>query len=150
LLLPIAPLRVQLSFFPFSFKQMVNNKSIHHMKKQLNIRINPQLKMLCELLDTTPQQVLQDFADNLSLDYRHTNGSDERSMAVEYFMRVGYGMYRFSYEEIEHLFDELNTIRYNFYSYGNSREQEYIRERNRQYQKLFRQWAAEKAKRKGH
>lgn len=116
------------------------------MKKQMKIRINKQLEMLCETLDTTPEQVLQDFADNLSLDYRYTSGSDERRMAVEYFMRVGYGMHLFSFDEVESMFDELNTIRYSFYNYGNPKEQEYIKAQNRQYKELLKQWKALKAK----
>lgn len=116
------------------------------MKKQMKIRINKQLEMLCETLETTPEQVLQNFADNLSLDYRYTSGSDERRMAVEYFMRCGYGTHLFEYDEIERMFDELNTIRYSFYNYGNSKEKEYIKERNKQYKGLLKQWKALKAK----
>lgn len=116
------------------------------MKKQMNIRINKQLELLCELLETTPEQVLQDFADNLSLDHHHTHGSDERRMAVEYFMRVGYGMHLFSFEEVEGMFDELDTIRYSFYNYGNEKEQQFIRERNKQYKKLFAAWKEQKEK----
>lgn len=112
----------------------------------MKIRINKQLEMLCETLETTPEQVLQDFADNLSLDYRYTSGSDERRMAVEYFMRVGYGMHLFEFDEVETMFDELNTIRYSFYNYGNDKEKEYIKEQNKQYKGLLKQWEALKAK----
>lgn len=115
-------------------------------KQQLNIRINKQLQMLCDTLDITPEQVLQDFADNLSLDYQYTSGSDERRMAVEYFMRVGYGMHLFEFDEVERMFDELNTIRYSFYNYGNPRKKEYIQERNRQYKALSKQCNVLKAK----
>ena len=116
------------------------------MKKQLTIRINKQLEMICQTLETTPEQVLQAFADNLSLDHRHTSGSDERRMAVEYFLRVGYGTHLFEADEIETMFDELNTVRYSFYDYGNSRESEYLKERDKQYKRLFRQWEALKEK----
>lgn len=116
------------------------------MKKSMKIRVNKQLAALCEILDTTPEKVLQDFADNLSLDYRYTNGSDERRMAVEYFMRVGYGMHLFSFDEVESMFDELNAIRYSFYSYGNPRIQEYLKERDKQYKQLFKQLQELKAK----
>lgn len=126
-------------------KQTSNQKQ-NDMKKTIEIRINKQLEMLCELLDTTPEEVLQNFADNLSLDYRHTSGSDERMMAVTYFMRVGYGMHLFDFDEVESMFDELNTIRYSFYDYGNDRKQEYIRERDRQYKAWFKEWKALKKK----
>lgn len=116
------------------------------MKTQLNIRINKQLEMLCQTLEITPEEVLQTFADNLSLDHRYTSGSDERRMAVEYFMRVGYGTHLFEAEEIESMFDELNTVRYNFYSYGNANEAGYLKERDKQYERLLKQWKALKAK----
>jgi hypothetical protein len=106
----------------------------------MKIRINKQLQMLCEILGTTPQQVLQDFADNLSLDYQYTSGSDERMMAVQYFMRCGYGMHLFDYEEVEQMFDALNDIRYSFYNYGNPREEEYVNERNKRYREFYKQW----------
>ncbi len=121
-------------------------------KKQMNIRINKQLQMICETLDTTPEQVLQDFADNLSLDYRYTSGSDERRMAVEYFMRCGYGTHLFEIDEIETMFDRLNTIRFAFYNYGNPSVKKYIQERNRQYRELKQEWnkrKKEKQKKKG-
>ena len=118
------------------------------MKKTIKIRINKQLEMLCELLDTTPEQVLQDFADNLSLDHRHTSGSDERRMAVEYFMRIGYGMHLFDFDQIENMFNELNTIRCDFYNYGNDWEKEYIKQRDKQYRALFKEWKALKEKKK--
>ena len=116
------------------------------MKKQLTIRINKQLEMIFQTLETTPEEVLQTFADNLSLDHRHTSGSQERTMAVEYFMRVGYGTHLFEFDEIERMFDELNTVRYSFYDYGNANEAEYLKERNRQYKRLLKQWGALKEK----
>ena len=112
----------------------------------MKIRINKQLEMLCEILSTTPQQVLQHFADNLSLDYRYTNGSDERMMAVQYFIRCGYGMHLFDIEEIEQMFEALDIIRYRFYQYGNPREKEYIKERNKCYKEFLEQWKALKEK----
>lgn len=108
----------------------------------MKIRINKQLKMLCEILDTTPQLVLQDFADNLSLDHEHTSGSDERMMAVSYFMRCGYGTHVLDYEEVEQMFDELNAIRSSFYNYGNPRIEEYNEYRNKRYQEFYEEWKA--------
>lgn len=67
------------------------------MKQTIELNIPQQLQMLCELLETTPQKVLQSFIDDVSLE-AGSNGSDERRMAVEYFMRVGYGMHRYDFE----------------------------------------------------
>lgn len=112
----------------------------------MKIRINKQLQMICEILGTTPEKVLQEFADNLSLDYHYTSGSDERAMAVEYFMRVGYGMYLFEFDEVQRMFDELNTIRYSFYNYGNDREKEFKKVLTKEYRAFYRRWKALKVK----
>ncbi len=112
----------------------------------MKIRINKQLAMLCEILDTTPQQVLQDFADNLSLDYQYTTGSDERRMAVEYFMRCGYGMHLFDFEHVEHMFDELNAIRSSYYHYGSKRDMLYLQDRDERYKTFLERWKILKAR----
>jgi hypothetical protein len=114
------------------------------MKKTITIRINVQLQKLCDLLETTPEQVLQTFANDLSMDYQYTSGIDERRMAVEYFIRVGYGMRLFSVEELERVFDELNAIRPEFCHYGNSNKASYMRYRYQAYKKLFERWQARK------
>jgi hypothetical protein len=80
------------------------------MKQTIELQIPKQLELICELLDTTPQQVLQGFLNDVSLSWA-SNGSDERSMAVQYLLRVGYGMHRYDYEEIEMMFDGLNWLR---------------------------------------
>lgn len=62
------------------------------MKQQITLEIPKQLEMLCELLQTTPQQVLQVFINDVSLEV-NSSGSDEKEQAVSYFMRCGYGMH---------------------------------------------------------
>ena len=84
------------------------------MKRQITLEIPRQLAMLCELLETTPEQVLQAFINDLSLEV-NSSGSDERRMAVEYFMRVGYGMHCYEFEEVEQMFDGLNWLRWQQY-----------------------------------
>ena len=88
------------------------------MKKTITLDIPPQLEMLCTLLETTPQKVIQGFIHDVSLSLG-SNGSDERMMATEYFMRCGYGMHLLDYQEQEQMLEELNQIRYNFYHFGN-------------------------------
>jgi hypothetical protein len=84
------------------------------MKQAIELNIPQQLQMLCELLETTPQKILQGFIDDVSLE-AGSNGSDERRMAVEYFMRVGYGMHRYEFDEVEQMFDGLNWLRWQQY-----------------------------------
>lgn len=58
------------------------------MKRTITLEIPKQLELICELLETTPEQVLQAFINDVSLEV-NSSGSDERRMAVEYFMRCG-------------------------------------------------------------
>lgn len=66
--------------------------------------------MLCELFETTPQQVLQVFINDVGLEV-NSSGSDEMEQAVYYFMRCSYGMHRYDFEEVEQIFDDLNWHR---------------------------------------
>jgi hypothetical protein len=84
------------------------------MKKQITLNVPEQLQMLCELLETTPEQILQAFINDVSLEV-NSSGGDERRMAVEYFMRCSYGMHRYEFEEIEQMFDGLNWLRWQQY-----------------------------------
>lgn len=84
------------------------------MKQTITLEIPKQLELICELLETTPEQVLQSFINDVSLEVG-SSGSDERRMAVEYFMRVGYGMHRYEFEEVEQMFDGLNWLRWQQY-----------------------------------
>ncbi len=84
------------------------------MKRQMTLEIPKQLELICELLETTPRQILQGFINDVSLEV-NSSGSDERRMAVEYFMRVGYGMHRYEFEEVEQMFDGLNWLRWQQY-----------------------------------
>lgn len=70
------------------------------MEQQITLNIPEQLRRLCELLDTTPQAVLQTFINDVSLEV-NSSGSDERQQAVSYFIRCGYGMHRYDFEQVE-------------------------------------------------
>jgi len=85
------------------------------MKKQtITLEIPEQLTMLCELLETTPQAVLQAFVNDVSLEV-NSSGSDEREQATSYFMRCGHGMHRYSFEQVEQMFEGLNWLRWQQY-----------------------------------
>lgn len=84
------------------------------MKQAITLEIPRQLKMLCELLETTPEQVLQTFINDVSLEV-NSSGSDEREQAVNYFMRCGHGMHRYDSEEVQQMFDGLNWLRWQQY-----------------------------------
>lgn len=105
------------------------------MKKTITLEIPPQLDMLCNLLETTPQRVIQGFVDDVTLSQR-SNGSDERMMATDYFMRCGYGMHLFEFDQVQEMLEGLNQIRYDFYLFGNDQMAAY----KRHVQKELKQW----------
>lgn len=45
------------------------------------------------------------------IEHQQITGSDERGLTVGYFMRCHYGHHRYSFEEIEGMFDGLNWLR---------------------------------------
>jgi len=77
-----------LSFFSFFLLKIIFKHDA--MKQMIELNVPKQLELLCDLLETTPQQILQGFINDVSLEV-NSNGSDERRMAVEYFMRCSYG-----------------------------------------------------------
>jgi len=105
------------------------------MKKTITLEIPPQLDMLCNLLETTPERVIQGFVDDVTLSQR-SNGSDERMMATDYFMRCGYGMHLFEFDQVQEMLEGLNQIRYDFYLFGNDQMAAY----KRHAQKELKQW----------
>ena len=84
------------------------------MRKKITLSIPSQLSLLCELLETTPEEILQAFINDLSLEV-NSSGSDEREMATSYFIRCGYGMHRYEHEQVEQMFDGLNWLRFQQY-----------------------------------
>jgi hypothetical protein len=109
------------------------------MKKTIKLNIPKQLELLCSLLETTPERVIQGFVDDVSLS-QQSNGSDERMMATEYFMRCGYGMHLFDYQEQEQMLEELNQIRYNFYHFGNDEMAAYKRYAQKEMKTWHNRW----------
>ena len=111
------------------------------MKQTMTLEIPKQLELICELLETTPQQILQGFINDLSLEV-NSSGSDERRMAVEYFMRVGYGMHHYSFEEVETMFDGLNWLRWQWPGNDEEKKKEYQQQRKAFLKQWFKKWKA--------
>ena len=74
----------------------------------------------------------------------NSSGSDERRMAVEYFMRVGYGMHCYSFEEVEQMFDGLNWLRWQWPGNDEEKEKQYLNQRKAFLKKWFKEWKAKK------
>lgn len=116
-----------------------NNKDVR--KRLINLEIPKQLQLICELLETSPQQVLQCFIDDVSLEVE-SSGSDERRMAVEYFLRVGYGTHRYEWQEIETMFDGLNWLRWQWPGNNPEKEKQYQKQRREFLKQWFKEWKA--------
>jgi hypothetical protein len=113
------------------------------MKKQtIEVSIPKQLQLLCELLEVTPAHFIQGFINDLALEVHGSNGSDERSMAVEYFMRCGYGMHRYDYEQVQTMFDGLNWLRWQWPGNDPVKEQQYRKERLTFLKQWHKEWKA--------
>ncbi len=114
------------------------------MKKTIKLEIPPQLEMLCSLLDTTAERVIQGFINDVSMS-RGSNGSDERMMATGYFLRRGHGMHIFEHEQLEEMLEGLNQIRYCSCSFGNSQIDAYRRYVKKELKSWHTGWLNEKA-----
>jgi len=67
--------------------------------------------LLCRLLDTTPEQLLLDFIDNLSSSSRNREGRDKAKVhLVDYIIAHGYGQPRYREEDIRRMFTELDAV----------------------------------------
>ena len=111
------------------------------MKQQITLEIPKQLALICQLLEIAPQQVLQSFIDDVSLEV-NSSGSDERRMAVEYFMRIGYGMHRYEFDQVEQMFDGLNWLRCQWPGNDEEKEKQYQQQRKTFLKQWFKEWKA--------
>ena len=110
------------------------------MKQQITLDIPRQLALLCELLETTPQAVLQGFIQDVSLEVHGSNGSDERSLAVEYFLRCGYGMHRYDWEQVRTMFAELDGLRRQWPGNDPAAAKQYRNQRSSFLKQWYQQW----------
>ena len=115
------------------------------MKQQITLDIPKQLALICELLETTPERVLQGFINDVSLEV-NSSGSDERAMAVEYFLRCGHGMHRYDFEEVQQMFDGLNGLRRQWPGNDPAAEKQYRKQCSSFLKQWYKSW---KTKRTG-
>ena len=113
------------------------------MKTNVTLDIPRQLALLCSLLETTPERLLQSFIDDLSRTSQ-SNGSDERMMAAAYFLRCGYGIHCFDYGQIETMLIELDGIRYERYQFDSEKEPEYREHLQKRLKELYIRWKEQK------
>jgi hypothetical protein len=62
-------------------------------------------------MDTTPEQILIDFMDNLSCGSWKREGRDKAKQSlIEYFLEHGYGQQHYTEEEIRLMFKEMDAL----------------------------------------
>jgi hypothetical protein len=96
-------------------------------KENLKIHLPQQFRMLCDLLDTSPEEVVQVFICDLVREVG-SSGSDERMFAANYFTRCCFGLPIFCYQEQESMLEMLDVIRLKWYEFGNQHTSEYRKE----------------------
>jgi hypothetical protein len=65
-------------------------------------------------------------------------------LATDYFLRCGYGMNFFDYDQQVEMLEGLNQIRYNFYYFGNDQMKAYRRHARKQLKAWQTRWQKEK------
>jgi hypothetical protein len=98
--------------------------------------------LLCRLMDTTPEQILVDFMDNLACASWKREGRDRaKKHLVDYFIEHGYGQQLFSETDRREMFRELDAIGLLFPRSGDMKMIDaYVHWRNRQQHYWFAHW----------
>jgi hypothetical protein len=109
------------------------------MKKTMKLDIPRQLELLCTLMDTTPEELLQSFIHDVSRTPQ-SNGSDEREMATEYLLRCTQGQYHFDDVQIKTMLLELDVIRYERCQFTEDKETAYRKHTRKQLREWFSHW----------
>lgn len=93
------------------------------MKQNIEINVPPHLTPLLKAAGISLEQAIESYLFDLGQCCHGSNGSDERMMAREYFQRCWYGCD--DEGKVERVFEALTTLRYEWYNYGRSREEEF-------------------------
>lgn len=68
-----------------------------------------QFLYLCKLTEVHPNTILHDFVLNISMENRGL-GEQQRSLAMEYFIKCGYGQQFYSEDEIRKFMREMEAL----------------------------------------
>ena len=78
---------------------------------EFNFILPYQFLLLCRLMDTTPEEVIRDFTDNLSCGSWNREGRDKaKEHLVNYFVAHGYGRHHYSEVDIRQMFREMDAL----------------------------------------
>ncbi|RYY56065.1 MAG: hypothetical protein EOO09_08140 [Chitinophagaceae bacterium] len=98
--------------------------------------------ILCRLTDTSPEEIIRDFINNLSCGSWQRDGRDEAKQHLfSYFIAHGYGDGHYSETDIRSMFQELDTLGSLFPVGGRIKLIDlYTKWRNRHLDHFFKKW----------
>lgn len=101
-----------------------------------------QFLLLCRLTETTPEQMLIDFMDNLSCGSWKRAGRDEtKAHLINYFVSHGYGQQHYTETEIREMFKQMDAVGMLFPSKGSVKMiDRYSKWRAKHQTYWFKQW----------
>lgn len=107
-----------------------------------------QFQLLCKVLHITPEDLIQDFINNISCGSWKRQGRDEaKAHLLEYFIAQGYGRQQYSQEEVRELFKELDALGLLFPVGGtNEAISQYSKWRKEYHRYLLKKWKREPKK----
>lgn len=93
-------------------KPILNWQVGNYAKTQdLHFHIPYSFLLLCKLWNTTPEEILSDFMDNLSCGSWKREGRDKaKEQLINYAIEMNYGQVHYTKEDITQMFTELNAI----------------------------------------
>ena len=101
-----------------------------------------QFLLLCKLMDVTPETVVLDFLCNLNCGSGKREGRDNaKAKLIEYFIEHDYGQHRYSKEDIQQVFKEMDAIGLLFPKNANDEMIDlYSKWRDKHYEYWFEKW----------
>ncbi len=98
--------------------------------------------LLCRLVDKTPEDIIRDFADNLSCGSWKREGKGlAKEHLINYFVEYGYGQHHYSSEDIRQMFKEMDALGSLFPTNGNMKLIDlYVNWRNKYFTYFFKKW----------
>jgi len=78
---------------------------------QITLMLPYPLHLLCRLMKLDPEALISDFMDNLArVSWQQAEKQEVRQLMTDYFLAQGYGRDRFSADNIQKIFRELDAM----------------------------------------
>jgi hypothetical protein len=70
-----------------------------------------QFLLLCKLMNMTPEDMIQDFMDNLSCSsWKRADRDKAKAYLIDYFVTHGYGQSHYTEKDIREMFKEMDAL----------------------------------------